>query len=101
MKRGERTAAEVKSDLSFEEALARLEEVVRVLEEGNLPLEEVLNLFQEGISLSRFCHACLREAETKIEVLLREEENMRMVSLEEAGLVLSGERGLEEEEDEV
>lgn len=56
--------------LTFEEALARLEEVVRALEAGDRSLEESLALFQEGIALARLCQARLDEAEARIEKLL-------------------------------
>lgn len=62
------------TELRFEEALAGLEEVVRRLEAGALPLEESLQVFQEGIRLSRWCLKKLEEAEKKVEILLRNPE---------------------------
>ena len=56
----------------FEDALKRLEEVVARLEKGELPLEESLALYEEGITLSRLCHAKLDEAERKIELLMKD-----------------------------
>jgi len=56
---------------SFEEALGRVEEIVRRLEEGELTLDESLRLFQEGIDLSRRCQTVLDEAQRKIELLVR------------------------------
>jgi len=56
----------------FEEALKRLEEIVGRLEKGELPLEESLALYEEGIQLSRLCHAKLEEAEAKIELLMKD-----------------------------
>ena len=56
---------------SFETALKQLEEIVQRLEKGELPLEESLKLYEEGIRLSRFCHAKLEEAEGKIELLMK------------------------------
>jgi exodeoxyribonuclease VII small subunit len=53
----------------FESAIAELETVVKALEEGDLPLEKSLQLFERGIQLSRFCHARLEEAEKRIELL--------------------------------
>ncbi|GEM_PF-6589767 len=64
-----------KLDLTFEEALKKLEEVVQHLEEGNLSLEDSLRYFQEGIRLSRTCREILVEAEYKVEYLLKEVEN--------------------------
>jgi exodeoxyribonuclease VII small subunit len=53
----------------FESAIAELETVVKALEEGDLPLEKSLQLFERGVQLSRFCHARLEEAEKRIELL--------------------------------
>jgi exodeoxyribonuclease VII small subunit len=53
----------------FEAAIAELESVVKKLEEGDLPLEESLRLYERGVHLSRFCHARLEEAERRIELL--------------------------------
>ncbi len=61
-----------KAETTFEQALAELEQVVQKLEKGELPLEESLRLYEEGIRLSRLCHARLEEAEGRIEVLLKD-----------------------------
>ena len=53
----------------FEAALAELDSIVKKLEEGDLPLEQSLQLFERGVQLSRFCHARLEEAERRIEIL--------------------------------
>lgn len=53
----------------FESAIAELESVVKSLEDGDLPLEKSLQLFERGVQLSRFCHAQLEEAEKRIELL--------------------------------
>jgi exodeoxyribonuclease VII small subunit len=58
--------------LTFEAALKQLEEIVQRLERGELPLEESLKLYEEGIRLSRLCHAKLEEAEGKIELLMKD-----------------------------
>jgi exodeoxyribonuclease VII small subunit len=55
----------------FEDALNKLEKIVSKLEEGDIPLEESLKLFEEGIRLSRFCNQKLDEAEKKVEILLK------------------------------
>jgi exodeoxyribonuclease VII small subunit len=57
---------------SFEAALKQLEEIVQRLEKGELPLEESLKLYEEGIQLSRLCHGKLEEAQGKIEMLLKD-----------------------------
>ena len=53
----------------FEAAIAELEGIVKKLEEGDLPLETSLSLYERGVQLSRFCHTRLEEAERRIEVL--------------------------------
>jgi exodeoxyribonuclease VII small subunit len=53
----------------FEAAIAELEGIVRKLEEGELPLEQSLELYERGVRLSRFCHQRLEEAERRIEIL--------------------------------
>ena len=58
----------------FEEALERLETIVKSLEEGDLALEESLRLFEEGVSLTRLCANRLEEAQRRIDVLTRGEQ---------------------------
>ena len=59
--------------LKFEDCLARLEQIVAALESGNLPLEESLKVFEEGVSLARHCGRYLEEAERRIEILAKDE----------------------------
>ncbi len=56
--------------MSFEQAMARLEEIVRRLEQGDVPLEEALGLFEEGSRLVKKCSAQLDKAEQKVSKLL-------------------------------
>ena len=53
----------------FEAALTELDSIVKKLEDGDIPLEQSLQLFERGVQLSRFCHARLEEAEKRIEIL--------------------------------
>jgi exodeoxyribonuclease VII small subunit len=57
---------------NFETSLEELERIVRELERGDLPLEKSLELFEQGIKLSRACQERLSEAERRIEVLTRD-----------------------------
>jgi len=66
-----RTTKKPSKELRFEEALAGLERIVRDLEGGDLPLDDALKLFEEGVRLSRFCGAKLDEAEKRIEILMK------------------------------
>jgi exodeoxyribonuclease VII small subunit len=59
---------------SFEDALARLEEIVELLDDGNLPLDESLALFKEGTKLAKSCRELLAEAEVQVKEALREVE---------------------------
>ena len=56
---------------NFEEALARLEEITRTLEDGDLSLEASLKVFDEGIRLAEFCSKKLDEAQKKVDILLK------------------------------
>ncbi len=60
------------AEKKFEDALARLEEIVKELETGELPLDLSLKLFEEGIKLSRICNKRLEDAERRVEVLIRD-----------------------------
>lgn len=55
---------------SFEQCLERVQELVALLESGNLPLSESLRLFEEGIGLVRSCQEQLQQAEHQVEMLL-------------------------------
>lgn len=59
------------SEITFEAAMARLEEIVRALEGGNAPLDTSLALFEEGVSLVKFCNQKLDAAEQKVKILQR------------------------------
>lgn len=58
----------------FEDALRKLEEILRTMEGGGLTLEESLKAFEEGIRLSRLCNEKLDEAERRVEILLKQDE---------------------------
>jgi exodeoxyribonuclease VII small subunit len=55
----------------FEQSLARLEEIVRKLESANLPLDDAMKFFEEGMQLSRDCQKQLEQAEARVEILLK------------------------------
>ncbi len=58
-------------ELKFEKALERLEKIVEDLESGNIPLEDALKKYEEGVKLCRICTQKLSQAETKIETLTK------------------------------
>ncbi|HZC68514.1 MAG TPA: exodeoxyribonuclease VII small subunit [Nitrospirales bacterium] len=63
--------------VKFEEALARLEAIVAELERGELPLEDSMRIFEEGIKLSKVCLKMLEEAERKVEVLVKDKDGRK------------------------
>lgn len=73
-------------EIKFEEALNRLEAVVNRLESGELPLEESLRLFEEGVYLTKVCTNRLEEAERRITILLKNERGeLQEAPFEESG----------------
>ena len=60
---------EEKQEMTFETAIARLEEIVRMLESGNAPLDKSLAMFEEGVSLVKLCNSRLDNAEQKVKML--------------------------------
>jgi exodeoxyribonuclease VII small subunit len=63
----------------FEEALAELEAIVQRLENPDVPLEEAVGLFEDGIKLSRLCSQRLDEVEKRVDVLLQNEQGVSPV----------------------
>lgn len=62
------------ADVSFEKSIGELDEIVLKLEKGELSLDEMLKLFEKGISLSRTCNELLNQAEKKVNVLIKKED---------------------------
>ncbi|EIT87324.1 exodeoxyribonuclease VII small subunit [Fictibacillus macauensis ZFHKF-1] len=58
--------------LTFEEAMKQLEDIVDSLEEGDVPLEKSIELFQQGMELSKTCHTKLQNIEKKMDVIMNE-----------------------------
>jgi exodeoxyribonuclease VII small subunit len=75
---------------NFEASLMALEKIVRELEGGDLPLERSLELFEEGVRLSRECQERLNSAERRIELLLHDNDGRPVISVfgEEAAVGL-------------
>ncbi|RIX53723.1 exodeoxyribonuclease VII small subunit [Paenibacillus nanensis] len=77
MKEVSRMKAESLEELSFEEAMQRLESIVSKLENGDVPLETAIDLFQEGMKLSQLCGGKLEQVESKIELLVESENGFQ------------------------
>ncbi|TKS60799.1 MAG: exodeoxyribonuclease VII small subunit [Nitrospira sp.] len=65
--------------VKFEQAMARLEAIVGELEKGDLPLDESLKIFEEGIRLSKNCLKVLEEAERKVEILVQDKNGKKQL----------------------
>lgn len=59
----------IDENMTFETAIARLEEIVRLLESGNAPLDVSLSLYEEGVALVRLCSSRLDNAQQRVKIL--------------------------------
>ena len=74
---GESGGAPQEASVSFEEAMEQLEVIVAKLESGDVPLEQAIELFQEGMRLSQLCGSKLEQVERKIEMLIETEQGLQ------------------------
>jgi len=65
------------NDISFETAIKQLDEIVRSLENGDIPLDEALALFEKGVKLTEVCTAKLNAAEKQIKLLVKDGDGMK------------------------
>lgn len=73
-----------KQELSFEEAMKHLEEIVEKLEEGDVPLEKAISIYKQGMNLSRLCHTKLKLVEEQLTQILNEDGKLEgFTALEE------------------
>ena len=68
---------------SFEHSLKKLEDIVQTLENGETPLDETLQKFEEGMKLVQFCHSKLNEAEKKLKILVKDKNGNFTLNEEE------------------
>ncbi|MBN2410900.1 exodeoxyribonuclease VII small subunit [candidate division KSB1 bacterium] len=66
------------AEISFEEAMNRLEEIANILEQGSQTLEETIELFEEGNKLFLFCEEKLEKAENKLHILTKENNHFKL-----------------------
>ncbi|WP_026674918.1 exodeoxyribonuclease VII small subunit [Alkalihalobacterium bogoriense] len=71
------------TEITFELALEQLEEVVDKLEQGDVPLEEAIAMFQEGMKLSKVCHDKLSAVEKQMEQILHADGQVEVTSFQE------------------
>ncbi len=75
------------TDVKFEDALKKLEEIVRELEGGDLPLDDALSKYEEGVKLSVTCTKKLEGARKKVEILIKEgEDKLETRPFDDSGL---------------
>ena len=67
---------------SFEEALDQLEQITKDLEEGDLPLEDSLKHFDEGVKLAEYCNKKLGDAQKKVDILLKKDDTLTSVEFD-------------------
>ncbi|HEX7064593.1 MAG TPA: exodeoxyribonuclease VII small subunit [Bacillales bacterium] len=68
---------------TFEMAMEEMEKIVGRLEEGDVPLEEAIKLFQEGMTLSKTCHQKLQRVEEKMDQIMQEDGEMKAFFIQE------------------
>jgi len=82
------------TNLTFEKALADLEQIVAKLEKGGISLNESLALFEKGVKMARFLRGELDKAERKVEILLKDDKgNLKAEDFDAADAVGTGEEG--------
>jgi exodeoxyribonuclease VII small subunit len=68
--------------MTFEDAMEKLEEIVERLEEGDVPLEKAISYFQEGMKLSKLCHDKLQTVEKQMDQILREDGKLEPFTIQ-------------------
>ncbi|CAM3799880.1 exodeoxyribonuclease VII small subunit [Mesobacillus zeae] len=69
--------------LTFEQAMEKLETIVEKLEEGDVPLEEAISYYKQGVELSKLCHDKLKSVETQLTQVLTEDGQVASFSVNE------------------
>ena len=87
------------AEMKFEKALQRLEQIVGELEKGELDIDKSLQIFEEGIKMSRICSKKLQEAEQKIEKLTRNQKGELVAELFGGEAVEAGDEDDDDEDD--
>jgi exodeoxyribonuclease VII small subunit len=74
---------ETEKNLTFEDAMNKLEQIVDRLEEGDVPLEEAIAFYKEGMELSKICHNKLKSVEDQLTQIITEDGRTESFSIEE------------------
>lgn len=88
-----------KEKITFEEAMQRLEEIINKLELGEVPLEETVKLFEEGMELIKFCNNKLEEVKHKVEMVVRNKEGFNLIPFNTSLETKNTEEEIEDEEE--
>ncbi|MFB5661997.1 exodeoxyribonuclease VII small subunit [Alteribacillus sp. HJP-4] len=64
-------------EITFENAMEKLEEIVEMLEEGEVPLEKAITMYQEGMTLSKVCHEKLQNVEKQMDKIVEEDGEIK------------------------
>lgn len=75
----------MKENLNFEQAMDRMDEIIKSLEDGNLELDKSLEVFEEGIKMYRYCTKKLEDMEGKVKVILQQEGAVKKVDFDLEG----------------
>ncbi|WP_100373429.1 exodeoxyribonuclease VII small subunit [Bacillus sp. FJAT-45037] len=75
-------ATEKKEELSFEDAMGQLEAIVDKLEQGDVPLEKAITMFQEGMQLSKGCHEKLTNVEKQMDQILHADGELEVTDFQ-------------------
>ncbi|GAB3052238.1 exodeoxyribonuclease VII small subunit [Virgibacillus ainsalahensis] len=70
-------------EMSFEEAMRKLEEIVGKLEEADVPLEKAINYYQEGMVLTKLCNDKLNSVQTKMTKIMNEQGDLEQFDIQE------------------
>ncbi len=72
-----------KDEISFEDALEKLETIVEKLEEGDVPIEKAINYYQDGMNLSKLCNDKLKNVQEKMTQIMNEQDELEPFDIQE------------------
>ncbi|MBM7598005.1 exodeoxyribonuclease VII small subunit [Virgibacillus halotolerans] len=72
-----------KDEITFEDALEKLETIVEKLEEGDVPIEKAINYYQDGMNLSKLCNDKLKNVQEKMTQIMNEQDELEPFDIQE------------------